>query len=101
MSQNQLRRAVFALLVLSLSFASLPVQAQIPVRGLPVLVADFGEDVGFLGKLWELVAGFWGIREKEGVTIDPDGAQGEEGVLIDPNGATGEEGVLIDPNGAR
>lgn len=101
MSQNQLRRAVFALLLLSLTLASLPVQARTPVRESSAVVAEIGEGAGFLGKLWELLAGFWGIREKEGMSIDPDGAQGEEGVLIDPDGATGEEGVTIDPDGAR
>jgi hypothetical protein len=93
MSLNPLRHAVCAALVLGLFFASLPVQAWAPAGERPSLVADFGERQSFLGKLWELLGGFWGVQEKEGVTIDPDGAQGEE--------ATGEEGVTIDPNGAK
>ncbi|HYO12708.1 MAG TPA: hypothetical protein VE685_05900 [Thermoanaerobaculia bacterium] len=104
MSQNQLRRAVFAVLVLSLSLASLPVQAWAPAWERPAVIAEIGEEASFLGKLCDLLAGFWGVREKEGVTIDPDGAQGDEGVLIDPDGATGdegEEGMSIDPDGAR
>lgn len=105
MSLNQLRRAVLAVLVLSLSLASLPVQAWTPAVDRPFLVADLGEGAGFLGKLWELVVGIWGVQEKEGVLIDPDGAttgaNGDEGMSIDPDGAFGEEGVLIDPNGVH
>lgn len=104
MSKNLLRRAVFAVLVLSLSLATLPVQAWAPVWERPTAVADTGEEGSVLGKLWGLLAGFWGGREKEGVLIDPDGAQGDEGVLIDPNGATGDEGdegMSIDPDGAK
>jgi hypothetical protein len=105
MSQNQLRRAVVAVLLLGLSVASLPVQAWSPVRGQAPAVADLGEGTGFLGNLWKLVAGLLGVQEKEGVTIDPDGAKagadGDEGVTIDPNGAQGDEGVLIDPDGAK
>jgi hypothetical protein len=101
MSQNQLRSVVFTVLVLSLSLVSLPVQAWAPAWERPAVVTEIGEEESFLGKLWALLAGFWGVREKEGMSIDPDGAQGEEGVLIDPDGATGDEGVLIDPNGAK
>jgi hypothetical protein len=101
MSQNQLRRAVLAVLMLSLCLASLPVQAWEPVWERPVVVAGIGDEASFLGKLWNLLAGFWGVREKEGVSTDPNGAQGEEGVLIDPDGTTGDEGVTIDPNGAK
>jgi hypothetical protein len=92
MSLNPLRRAVFAALVLSLSFAILPLQAWAPAGERPSLVADLGEGTGFLGKLWELLSGFWGVQEKEGVTIDPDGANA---------GANGDEGVTIDPDGAN
>lgn len=101
MSKNQLRRAVFAVLVLSLSLASLPVQAWAPTWERSAVVTEVGEEMSFLGKLWDLFAGFWGVQEKEGVLIDPNGAQGEEGVLIDPDGATGDEGVTIDPDGAK
>jgi hypothetical protein len=101
MSQNQFRRAVFTFLVLSLSLAALPVQAWAPVWERPGVVTETGDETSFLGKLWDVLAGFWGAREKEGVSIDPNGAQGEEGVLIDPNGATGDEGVTIDPDGAK
>lgn len=101
MSQNQLRSAVFVVLVLSLSLMSVPVQAWAPTWERPAVVAEIGEETSFLGKLWDLLAGFWGVREKEGVSIDPNGAQGEEGVTVDPDGATGDEGVLIDPNGGK
>lgn len=99
MSLNPLRRAIFAALVLSLSFASLPVQAWNPVRERHPAVADLGEGAGFLGKLFDLLARrWWGegregmstVREKEGMSIDPDGTNagnGDEGVLIDPDGA--------------
>jgi hypothetical protein len=99
MSLNQLRRAILAVLVLSLSLASLPVQALTPAGDGSFLVADLGEGRGFLGKLWDALVGFWAgdrdeestAREKEGMSIDPDGAK---------TGASGEEGMSIDPDGA-
>jgi len=89
MSQNRNACRVFSAFVLlvALVFGSLPAAAQ-PVReavSRPWKVAVLGE--GAFAWVRGFFAGLW--TRKEGVTIDPNGADGllnDEGMSIDPNG---------------
>lgn len=94
MSPKNLRFALSCgLLLLALAFAALPA-AALPDR--PVAVAEAGKGAGILSLLQSLFARLWpgdGALEKEGMSIDPNGAPrpaavpgGDEGVTIDPNG---------------
>lgn len=87
--------SVFVLLSV-LVFANLPAQA-LPVHRPTPKVAVLGE--GMFAWVRNLLAslGFSGMA-KEGMSIDPDGAESPEGVTIDPDGLS-DEGVTIDPNG--
>lgn len=94
MSPKNLRFALsLSLLLLVLACAALPA-AALPAR--PVAVAEAGKGTGILSFLQLLLARFWpgdGALDKEGMSIDPDGAPrpgsvpgGDEGMSIDPNG---------------
>jgi hypothetical protein len=88
-----LRRALpLVLLLMSLVFTSLPVQALPATRSGPTSVemAVLGAKVA--AWIRELVTSLWPRDAfKEGTSVDPDGPSNhqegsDEGVLIDPNG---------------
>ena len=93
MSLKSLRFFLSAL-VLGLTFLSLPAEARPTDRR--VSLAGIGKGSGILSTLQALFASLWpgdGALDKEGVTIDPNGAPrptaapgGDEGMSIDPNG---------------
>src|SRR5688500_4830 len=87
--------SVFVLLAVFV-FASLPAQA-LPHRQPTLKVAVAGEGLFAWVRNLLVSLGFSGMA-KEGMSIDPDGAESPEGVTIDPDGFN-DEGVMIDPNG--
>jgi hypothetical protein len=94
MSPKSLRFVVSTLL-LGLSLLSLPVEARPMDRR--VSIAETGKGSGILSTLRALFASLWpgdGALDKEGMSIDPNGAPG--GANAAPGG---DEGVTIDPNG--
>ena len=89
MSQNRNACRVFSAsaLLVALLFVSLPASAQPVHRAVsgPWKVAVLGE--GAFTWVRSLFAGLW--TRKEGVMIDPNGAEGtlnDEGMSIDPDG---------------
>ena len=89
MSQNRNACRVLSasVLLVSLVFVSLPAAAQPVHRAVsgPWKVTVLGEDA--FAWVRSLFAGLW--TRKEGVTIDPNGADGtlnDEGMSIDPDG---------------
>lgn len=94
MTPKNLRSVLsFALLLLVLSLTALPAQA---FPGRQVAVTEAGKGSGILSILQALFSSLWpgdGALDKEGMSIDPDGAPrptvapgGDEGMSIDPNG---------------
>ena len=93
MSPKSLRFVVSALL-LGLSVLSLPAEARPTDHR--ASVTEIGKGSGILSTLQALFASLWsgeGALDKEGMSIDPNGAPrpgvvpgGDEGVTIDPNG---------------
>lgn len=81
----RLYRALSVFVLLSVSvFASLPAQA-LPLRRPASKVAVTGEGMFAWVRNLLVSLGFPGMA-KEGVMIDPDGAESPEGVMIDPDG---------------
>jgi hypothetical protein len=99
MSLKNLRFPVsLCLLLLGLILVFLPAEARPVTAGRRVVVADNGKGHGIFSTLQALFASLWpggGVPEKEGMSIDPDGAK------IGATAAPGEEGMSIDPNGAN
>lgn len=98
MSAKNLRFVPVCLLLLGLTLASLPAEARPTAPGRRVSVAEPGKRVGILSTLQALLASLWPSEstwEKEGMSIDPDGAKGGA------SAAPGEEGMSIDPNGSK
>ena len=98
MSPKNLRSILsLGLLLLAFSFVSLPAEARPVSSGRRVTVAEIGKGSGILSLLQAFFASLWpgdGALDKEGMSIDPDGAPR-------PNAAPGaDEGMTIDPNGA-
>jgi hypothetical protein len=92
---------VFALLT-ALALASLPAGAQAVRRSSQRVhsVAVLGD--GGLARIWRIVASLLpGGLQKEGMTIDPNGAPGHQGAVLLPSGTLGDEGPSIDPNGRQ
>lgn len=94
-SYHSLRIGVIAiLLTVLLAVSAVPVSAQLvqPVRPLAVHVTGFGE------RVWNALVSLWPRAwEKEGMSIDPNGRNGQ---VVNPNPpVTPDEGVTIDPNG--
>ena len=93
MSPKSLRFVASALL-LGLSVLSLPAEAR--PAGRRVSVTEIGKGSGILSIFQAFFASLWpgdGALDKEGMSIDPDGAPrpgavpgGDEGMSIDPNG---------------
>lgn len=94
MSRNPLRFVVLVLLAVLLLTAA-PLQAnpsRIAANGTPSISFDA---FAFLSGLWERAARLLGgVREKNGVLIDPDGATSPS-----PSPNPTDEGASIDPNG--
>ncbi len=92
MSGNCVRIALCVLLALGL-LAAAPLQAKplrVAANGTPAVSFD-----AFLAGLWQRAARLLGVPvEKEGVTIDPDGATSPT-----PTPSPNPEGTSIDPNG--
>ena len=86
MPQNPRLYRVLSVFVLlsAFVFASLPAQA-LPVHRPTSKVTVLGEGMFAWVRNLLVSLGFSGMA-KEGVTIDPDGAESPEGVMIDPNG---------------
>ncbi|HSN88798.1 MAG TPA: hypothetical protein VL025_18685 [Thermoanaerobaculia bacterium] len=98
MSPKNLRSVLsLGLLLLVLSFVSLPAEASPASSGRRAAVAEAGKGSGILSLLQAFFASLRpgdGALNKEGMSIDPDGAPR-------PNAAPGvDEGMSIDPNGA-
>jgi hypothetical protein len=95
-SYRSLRIGVVAtLLLVLLAVASVPAHGQ-PVHPSPpqaVHVAGFGD------QLWNVLVDFWQRAwQKEGTSIDPNGAR--NGQTVNPNPpVTPGEGTSIDPDG--
>ena len=92
MSRNSMPVVLGVLLVCGL-LAAAPLQAKpsrVAVKGTPVVSFET-----FLSGLWQRAARLLGLpTDKEGVTIDPDGATSPE-----PTPSPNPEGASIDPNG--
>jgi hypothetical protein len=97
MSPKNLRSVFFcSLLLLVLSFTSLPAEACPANPGRRVAVAETGKGGGILSLLRAFFLSLRlgdGALNKEGMSIDPDGAPGPNAV------PGGDEGITIDPNG--
>ena len=99
MSPKNLRSVLsLGLLLLVLSFVSLPAEASPASSGRRAAVAEAGKGSGILSLLQAFFASLRpgdGALNKEGMSIDPNGAPG--GADAAPGG---DEGITIDPNGA-
>jgi hypothetical protein len=94
MSPNRSRRAIPALLLLTVLLTSLPASASPARRD----VAALGEEAiawiqDLFGSLWMRGAA------KERMSINPKGQQ-KEGAAVDPNGQP-KEGTSLDPDGSH
>jgi hypothetical protein len=87
------RKSVACVLLVLCLLAAAPLQAKpspVAANGTPAVSFEF-----FLAGLWERAARLLnGVREKEGVTIDPDGATNPT-----PTPSPIPEGASIDPDG--
>lgn len=92
MSRNYVRITLCVLLALGVLVAA-PLQAKpsrVAVKGTPVVSFE-----AFLSGLWQRAARLLGVPvEKEGTSIDPDGATSPT-----PTPSPNPEGASIDPNG--
>jgi hypothetical protein len=97
-SYHSLRIGVVAsLLIVLLAVSGVPVQGQPVHPSLPkaVHVAGFGEQLW--NRLVNLLPRVW---QKEGTSVDPNGARNGQGSVVNPDAPVlPDEGMTIDPNG--